>query len=125
MMTFKTFAMAMMMAVFGVTASFANNNNNKGYNNKPAVHNNQNVHGNAAYHGTYNGKVTRPNEVKGCNCKTCQNIRYQKEMERLHKVTEGAVKGCKCKKCEDYRYMMTHKGNAHNPVQKRNTSYRH
>lgn len=108
--------MAAVMTVFGAAAGFANNNNN-GYN----TSGNKYGHG-AAVHGTVMNKPNTP--VHNCNCRSCVEMRKRLEMERLHKVTEGAVKGCHCKKCETFRYKMNHKTHVAKP-QVRGTSYRH
>lgn len=97
MTTFKTFAIAAMMAVFGATTAFANNNVNKNHRVMPTPP--PPVHATAARH----------NHHAGCKCRNCEEMRYRMEMERLHKMTEGAVRGCNCHKCEAARHKMNHK----------------
>lgn len=98
MTTFKTFAIAAMMAVFGATTAFANNNVNKNHRVMPTPP--PPVHATAARHNHHHA---------GCKCRNCEEMRYRMEMERLHKMTEGAVRGCNCHKCEAARHKMNHK----------------
>lgn len=96
MTTFKTYAIAAMMTVFGATAAFANNHGNNKYN-----HNNN--HGKAPV-AVVNNHHDHHNRHNVCRCRECEAFRYRMEMERLHRESRGPVHGCNCPKCEDMRH---------------------
>ena len=96
MTTFKTFVLAAMMTIFTANA-FANNNNHRYNRPAPAPR-----------------AIAHHNHRHDCHCRTCEEMRYVREMERLHRVTRGPVRGCHCPKCEDMRHHMHHPAPHHN-----------
>jgi len=112
MTTFKTFAIAAMMTVFGATTTFAakNNkyNNNHNHNAKVEVTNHR-----VGATATSNNHITLQEyqAAKRCNCKTCKAI--VKNYEKQIKQHNNRNNQCNCQNCLNASTKTTAKGNTH------------
>lgn len=89
--TFKTFAFAAMMTVFGAATAFANNNNHKYVN---PVHNHT-PKAEVVMHANHNNLMKEYEMAKRCNCKNCRE--FVKKIEKQMK--KNAKNNCHCAYC--------------------------
>lgn len=102
MTTFKNFAIAAIVTVFGVTATYANNNKYNNHTVKVEV---------TAHRGPANTKnisIHEYNAAKHCNCKTCREIvkKFEKQMKHNKHIAK-----CDCPNCRKPTAVVPH-----NPV---------
>lgn len=106
--TFKTFAFAAMMTVFGATTAFANNHNHK-YNN---THNNHAPKMEVKMNTHHNDLMKEYEMAKHCNCKNCREFvkKIEKQMRKNYK------NNCHCNYCQNLNKANVHNGHGNGHI---------